>query len=70
MLAPRRDGRYEPLFARYDRARVRPLAMQQLAGNDRSLQKLLRDAGAQVFALSDEEWPLLADWDEPPAALY
>jgi molybdopterin-guanine dinucleotide biosynthesis protein A len=65
VLAPWRDDRYEPLFARYDRARVLPLAERQLAGGDRSLQKLLRDAGALPFALTDEEWPLLADWDEP-----
>ena len=68
VLAPRRDGRFEPLFARYDRVRVSPLAEQQLAGADRSLQKLLRNAGAQPFALNDEEWPLLADWDEPADA--
>jgi len=66
VVAPRREGRYEPLFARYDRARVLPLAERQLAGGDRSLQKLLRDAGAQTFPLSDGEWPLLDDWDEPP----
>jgi molybdopterin-guanine dinucleotide biosynthesis protein A len=68
ILAPRRDGRYEPLFARYDRARVLPLAERQLAGGDRSLQKLLRDAGARDFVLSEDEWPLLADWDEPADA--
>jgi molybdenum cofactor guanylyltransferase len=68
ILAPRRDGRYEPLFARYDRARVLPLAERQLAGGDRSLQKLLRDAGARDFGLSEDEWPLLADWDEPADA--
>jgi len=69
VLAPWRDGRYEPLFARYDRVRVCPLATQRLAGADRSLQKLLRAAGTQVLPLSEEEWPLLADWDEPPVAL-
>jgi molybdopterin-guanine dinucleotide biosynthesis protein A len=68
ILAPRRGGRYEPLFARYDRARVLPLAERQLAGGDRSLQKLLRDAGARDFVLSEDEWPQLADWDEPADA--
>lgn len=68
ILAPRRDGRYEPLFARYDRARVLPLAERQLAGGDRSLQKLLRDAGVRDFVLSEDEWPLLADWDQPADA--
>jgi molybdopterin-guanine dinucleotide biosynthesis protein A len=65
VLAPLRDGRYEPLFARYERARVLPLAEAQLDGGDRSLQKLLRAAGAQPLALSEQEWPLLTDWDEP-----
>ena len=65
ILAPRRDGRYEPLFARYDRARVSTLAERQLTDGDLSLQRLLRDAGTQDFILSDDEWPLLADWDEP-----
>ncbi len=69
ILAPLRDSRYEPLFARYDRARILPLAARQLAGGDRSLQKLLRDAGAQPFILSEDEWPLLADWDRPADAL-
>jgi hypothetical protein len=32
------------------------------------LQKLLRDAGARDFVLSEDEWPLLADWDEPTDA--
>jgi molybdenum cofactor guanylyltransferase len=68
VLAPWRDNRYQPLFARYERARVLPLAERQLAGGDRSLQKLLRDAGARAFSLSAEEWPLLADWDEPADA--
>jgi molybdopterin-guanine dinucleotide biosynthesis protein A len=64
-LAPLRDGRYEPLFARYDRARVLPLAEAQLATGDRSLQRLLRAAAAEPFPVADDEWSLLADWDEP-----
>jgi molybdopterin-guanine dinucleotide biosynthesis protein A len=64
-LAPLRDGRYEPLFARYDRARVLPLAEAQLATGDHSLQRLLRTAAAEPFPIADGEWPLLADWDEP-----
>ena len=66
VLAPWRDGRYEPLFARYESARVLPLAEAQLGGGDQSLQRLLRAAGAKAFALPEAEWPLLADWDEPP----
>src|SRR5262245_24240834 len=64
-LAPWRDDLFEPLFARYDPRRVLPLAERQLAGDDLSMQRLLRDAGADRFPLSDAEWPLLADWDQP-----
>jgi molybdenum cofactor guanylyltransferase len=64
-LAPWRNDLFEPLFARYDPARVLPLAERQLAGHDLSMQRLLREAGAERFPLSAEEWPLLADWDEP-----
>ena len=65
VLAPVRDGRFEPLFARYECARVLPLAEAQLQTDDFSLQRLLRAAHAQSLELGDDEWPLLADWDEP-----
>jgi len=64
-LAPWRDDLFEPLFARYDPTRVLPLAERQLAGDDLSMQRLLRGAGAERLPLSSDEWPLLADWDEP-----
>jgi molybdopterin-guanine dinucleotide biosynthesis protein A len=64
-LAPWREELFEPLFARYDPARVLPLAEGQLAGDDLSMQRLLRNASAERFPLSPDEWPLLADWDEP-----
>ncbi len=64
-LAPWRDELFEPLFARYDPARVLPLAERQLAGDDLSMQRLLRSADAERFPLSPDEWPLLADWDNP-----
>ncbi len=67
-LAPQRDGRFEPLFARYHRARVLPLAEAQLTTGDHSLQRLLRTAGAELFPVADNEWPLLVDWDEPADA--
>jgi molybdopterin-guanine dinucleotide biosynthesis protein A len=65
VVAPARDGRFEPLFARYDRARVLPLAEAQLDTGDLSLQRLLRAAGAETLDLDAGEWPLLADWDAP-----
>ena len=63
--APRRADRWEPLFARYDSARVLAIAERHLAAGKLSLQELLTVAGAQPLALDDGEWALLEDWDEP-----
>ncbi len=68
VLAPFEDGLYQPLFARYERARVLPVAQRQLDEGDTSLQKLIRTAGAHPFPLSDAEKRQLADWDEPADA--
>jgi molybdopterin-guanine dinucleotide biosynthesis protein A len=65
VLAPVENGLYQPLFARYERARVLPLAERQLREDDRSLQKLIRGAGADTFALALEERRQLDDWDTP-----
>jgi molybdopterin-guanine dinucleotide biosynthesis protein A len=65
VLAPARDGLFEPLFARYERARVLPLAEAQLGTGDLSLQRLLRAAGAEPFEVAADEWRQLVDWDEP-----
>jgi molybdenum cofactor guanylyltransferase len=64
-LAPRRDGLFEPLFARYDSARVLAAGERQLAGEDHSLQRLLKSVDARTLFMRDDEWPALADWDEP-----
>ena len=50
ILAARRDGHWEPLFARYDGARVLPLARARLANGQLALQGLLDAAGAVPFA--------------------
>jgi molybdopterin-guanine dinucleotide biosynthesis protein A len=77
ILAPRRDGHWEPLFARYDAARVLPLAVSQAqsaqsaqseaaaAPGARSLQRLLDRAGAVELPLSPGEERELDDWDSP-----
>jgi molybdopterin-guanine dinucleotide biosynthesis protein A len=65
IVAPRRGDRWEPLCARYDPARVLPLARKLLASEDHSLQRLLDTAGAAALPLSDEERAELCDWDEP-----
>jgi molybdopterin-guanine dinucleotide biosynthesis protein A len=76
VLAPRREGRWEPLFARYDAARVLPLAVSQAqsahaqaaAPGARSLQRLLDRAGAVELPLLPGEERELDDWDSPDDA--
>lgn len=65
VLAPRRDGRWEPLFARYDAARVLPIALARAGSTRHSLQGLLDDAGAAALPLSPGEELELRDFDRP-----
>lgn len=65
ILAARRDGRWEPLLARYD-ARVLGLAEARLARGQGALQGLLEEAGA--CALQSLAGALLDDVDTPEAA--
>lgn len=65
IVAPRRDGRWEPLCARYDPARVLPMAVARAASPDHSLQRLLDDAAASGLALLPHEADELRDWDTP-----
>jgi molybdopterin-guanine dinucleotide biosynthesis protein A len=65
IVAPRRDGRWEPLCARYDPARVLPLAIARVASPYRSLQRLLDDAPAAELVLTPHEADELRDWDSP-----
>lgn len=62
-LAPRRDGRWEPLAARYDAARVLPTARRRLAAGALGLQGLLDELGAEAMTVRDAG--LLDDWDRP-----
>jgi molybdopterin-guanine dinucleotide biosynthesis protein A len=63
IVAPRRDGRWEPLCARYDPRRVLPVAVTRAASDDHSLQRLLSDAGAVELPLEPGEDGELTDWD-------
>jgi molybdopterin-guanine dinucleotide biosynthesis protein A len=66
-LAPRPDGIWQPLFARYASDACGNVAARALDGGARALHRVL-DAlgdGAAEFRLSDEEAPLLRDWDSP-----
>ena len=65
ILAPRRDDHWEPLFARYDAARVLPHALAHAEAGQRSLQRLLDRAGAAPLSLSPREELELGDWDSP-----
>ena len=65
IVAPRRDGRWEPLFARYDPAQVLPCAEALVSTDDHSLKRLCRVAGAVQLALSSREESELRDWDTP-----
>jgi len=65
IVAPRRDARWEPLCARYDAARVLPLALARAASLHHSLQPLLEEAGAAPLPLLPHETDELRDWDSP-----
>ena len=64
-VAPRHDGVWEPLFARYDAARVIAVAQKHALGGERSLQRLLDEVGTEALPLATHELELLRDWDRP-----
>ncbi|MGC4089971.1 MAG: molybdenum cofactor guanylyltransferase [Polyangiaceae bacterium] len=65
-LAPRRDGHWEPLCARYGTSLL-TLAEDAVAAQRLSLQHLFEHLGekAQPLTLSPEEERQLFDWDTP-----
>ena len=65
VVAPRREERWEPLCARYDPARVLPLAVARATSPHHSLQRLLDQAGAVELPLVPHEDGELRDWDSP-----
>ena len=65
ILAPRRAGKWEPMCARYDSARVITTARALAGGPNRSLQRLLEEVGAVELTLRDGEGAQLRDWDRP-----
>jgi molybdopterin-guanine dinucleotide biosynthesis protein A len=65
IVAPRRDGRWEPLCARYEPATVLPVIERLLAARRHALQALLDAAHAVALPLSPEEALELRDWDVP-----
>lgn len=64
-IAPRRNGHWEPMFARYDARRALPLAEARAGAGRRSVQGLLDELGASELILSTDEQQMLDDWDSP-----
>jgi molybdopterin-guanine dinucleotide biosynthesis protein A len=57
--------RFEPLFARYDAPRVRPVLAQAIAQGVRSFQALFARLSVAELALEPGERSALRDWDRP-----
>jgi|JI10StandDraft_1071094.scaffolds.fasta_scaffold147594_2 molybdopterin-guanine dinucleotide biosynthesis protein A len=64
-IAPRRQGRWEPMFARYDAGRALGVAARRADGGQSSLQGFLDELGAAELMLSEGEQRQLDDWDTP-----
>jgi molybdopterin-guanine dinucleotide biosynthesis protein A len=67
-IAARRDGRWEPFFARYDAKAVLPTALAHADARRGSLQALLDAVGATELTMSAAEHAELRDWDTPEDA--
>jgi molybdopterin-guanine dinucleotide biosynthesis protein A len=65
IVAPRLGDRWEPLCARYDAARVLPVAQRRVPTGDHSLQRLLDEASAVELPLLPSDAEELRDWDAP-----
>ena len=65
VVAPRRNGIWEPLCARYDAAQVLPCALRRIAAGRYSLQSLLAEVGAAPLSLEPGDAAQLRDWDAP-----
>jgi molybdenum cofactor guanylyltransferase len=64
ILAPQRDGRWEPLFARYDVTTMMVTLPARIARKELALQGLLDAHAAQLITTPLED-SMLRDWDEP-----
>ena len=67
VVAPRVDGIWQPLFARYEPGLVLPALCASLAAREHALQRVLARLGDTVMELplSERERAELGDWDEP-----
>jgi len=67
VVAPRRDedAPWEPLFARYDPVRVRPVVEAAAADGVRSFQALFRRLEVEALPIDPAIEAALGDWDTP-----
>jgi molybdenum cofactor guanylyltransferase len=65
VVAPWHDDRWEPLCARYDAARMLPIAERCVCAREHALQRVLTVAGATPLPLSGDLLRELRDWDSP-----
>lgn len=67
VLAARRDGRWEPMLARYHSPRVRPAVEAALRDGVRSFQRVFERLSVEPLPLDGAIERALADWDWPEA---
>ena len=65
VVAARTGSLWEPLFARYDAARVLPSAEKRIRSGEHGLQGLLDAVAAEALPLEPAEIAMLRDWDRP-----
>jgi molybdopterin-guanine dinucleotide biosynthesis protein A len=65
VVAPRRDGLWEPLCARYEATRVLPAVLRRIGAGEHALQPLLAECGAVALPLDPRDEDELRDWDTP-----
>ncbi len=65
VVAARRGSLWEPLFARYDAARVIAAAEERARSGEHALQGLLDALAADALSLESAEMDELRDWDRP-----
>jgi molybdopterin-guanine dinucleotide biosynthesis protein A len=64
-VAPREDGKWSPLFARYDSRRTASVAVALLASGARAAHAVLDACDTRELPLSSVERAALRDWDRP-----
>jgi molybdopterin-guanine dinucleotide biosynthesis protein A len=64
-VAPRHEGIWEPLFARYDAEKAVSFARKHALAGEKSLQRLLDVLVAEPLPLATHELVELRDWDCP-----